>query len=324
MTVLLMESNYFKLHQLADGVFAAIAIPGSPAYSNAGIIDTGIHTLIFDTFNTHMAALDLRRAAKALTGRPGEFVINSHAHSDHWMGNQVFAAKASLIATLITQQAMNARLTDMRDLKRDPSALEAAIRDIEKQLQHTSNPQQRAHLAWSIVIQQHHLENLRSFKPTLPDQAFEGRVTFHGTSRKVTLSTPGPGHTNSDAILELPDDSIAFIGDLGFFQTHPYLGDSTPDQWIATLEKLAGDGFEKFVPGHGPLGTRKDLVQLRDYLLTLQELAATLVASGAQINDLSYQSPPVFSKDWAGYGRFEKSLLFLYNRELNQQAQRST
>lgn len=319
----LLESKFFNLHQLADGVFAAIATPGSPAYSNAGIIDTGIHTLIFDTFNTHVAALDLRRAAKTLTGRAGDFVINSHAHSDHWMGNQVFAPKASLIATLATQQAMNARLTDMRDLKRDPSELEANIRDIEKSLQQASDPHQRAHLSWSAVIQHHHLENLRSFKPTPPDQAFEGRVTFHGTSRKVILSTPGSGHTNSDAILELPHDSIAFIGDLGFFQTHPYLGDSTPDQWISTLEKLAGAGFDSFVPGHGPVGTRQDLVHLRDYLLALQEFADTLVASGAQINDLRHQPPPVFSQDWAGYGRYEQALLFLYNRKLSEQTQQA-
>jgi hypothetical protein len=34
---------------LAPGVYAAIAAPGGAAYSNAGIIDLGDKTLVFDT-----------------------------------------------------------------------------------------------------------------------------------------------------------------------------------------------------------------------------------------------------------------------------------
>jgi hypothetical protein len=44
------QSDHFRLYQLADGVFAAIALNGGAAISNAGIIDLGDRTLIFDTF----------------------------------------------------------------------------------------------------------------------------------------------------------------------------------------------------------------------------------------------------------------------------------
>jgi glyoxylase-like metal-dependent hydrolase (beta-lactamase superfamily II) len=230
------------------------------------------------------------------------------------MGNQVFAAKASIIATMVTQDAMNARLADMRELKRDPSELALYIQEIETLLQHESDARWRAHLSWTVEIEHHHLENLRTFKPTLPDQAFEGRVTFHGTKRRVDLYTPGAGHSGSDAILELPDDSIAFIGDLGFFQTHPYLGDSNPDKWMTTLEKLAAAGFATYVPGHGHLGTAQDLLQLKEYLSALQELVAILVEFPAESVDLDHQPAPAFSQDWAGFGRFERSIRYLYSR----------
>jgi cyclase len=62
----LPTSDYFDLHQLADGVFTTIGKVNSRAFSNAGIISTGEHTLIFDTFNTHHAGVDLRQAAETL------------------------------------------------------------------------------------------------------------------------------------------------------------------------------------------------------------------------------------------------------------------
>lgn len=43
-------SAHFQLHELADGVFAAIHREGGAAQSNAGIIDLGEQVLIFDTF----------------------------------------------------------------------------------------------------------------------------------------------------------------------------------------------------------------------------------------------------------------------------------
>jgi len=37
----LPTSEHFDLHQLAEGVYAAIAIEGGAAFSNAGIVDLG-------------------------------------------------------------------------------------------------------------------------------------------------------------------------------------------------------------------------------------------------------------------------------------------
>ena len=81
-----IASEHFELQHLADGVYAAIGSPGSAAFSNAGIIDLGDQTVIFDTFQTPAAAQQLRGAAENLTGRPASHVIISHFHGDHWGG----------------------------------------------------------------------------------------------------------------------------------------------------------------------------------------------------------------------------------------------
>jgi cyclase len=84
------RSQHFRLERLADGIYAAIHIDGGWAQSNAGIIDLGDRTLIFDTFINPEAATDLRAAAEELTGRSTVVVINSHSHNDHIWGNQIF------------------------------------------------------------------------------------------------------------------------------------------------------------------------------------------------------------------------------------------
>ena len=70
----MFTSEHFGLHRLADGVYAAIGIPGTASYSNTGIIDMGDRALVFDAFMTPKAAQDLRAAAQDLTGKPASYI----------------------------------------------------------------------------------------------------------------------------------------------------------------------------------------------------------------------------------------------------------
>ena len=100
----LPDSKHFRLQQLADGVYAAIHIDGGAAIGNAGIVDLGDRTLIFDSFFTPQAAEDLRTAAEALTGRPVNAVTNSHYHNEHIWGNQVFSSDTDIMSTVETHR----------------------------------------------------------------------------------------------------------------------------------------------------------------------------------------------------------------------------
>ena len=65
-----VKSTRFQLVTLSDGIYAAIAVLGGGALCNAGIVDLGDRTVVFDTFNTPLAARELRATAERLTGRP--------------------------------------------------------------------------------------------------------------------------------------------------------------------------------------------------------------------------------------------------------------
>ena len=61
----LEKPAHFRLEQIAEGVYAAIAREGGAAHSNAGIVDLGDRTLVFDTLGTPKAAEELRAAVLA-------------------------------------------------------------------------------------------------------------------------------------------------------------------------------------------------------------------------------------------------------------------
>jgi glyoxylase-like metal-dependent hydrolase (beta-lactamase superfamily II) len=102
------ESRNFRLEQLADGIFAAIVVPGTGAWGNAGIVHLGDATLVFDTFLTPAPARELRAAAEALTDAPVRYVVNSHYHMDHTYGNAEFP-NAVVIATATTRDLIAQR-----------------------------------------------------------------------------------------------------------------------------------------------------------------------------------------------------------------------
>ena len=96
-------SKHFILHALAHGIFAAIAQDGGSAICNSGLINLGEQIVVFDTFLTPQAAMDLRQSALEQFGRTPQIVINSHYHNDHIWGNQVFVNEVQIISSARTR-----------------------------------------------------------------------------------------------------------------------------------------------------------------------------------------------------------------------------
>jgi cyclase len=312
----LPTSEHFELKQLAEGVYAAIATVGGAAYSNAGIIDLGDQTLVFDTFDSPQAADDLRVAAETLTGRPATYVIISHAHADHWCGNQVFAPHVPIITSQTIRQEMPAATAWLEELRENPEELEQAIREAQERLGTEEDERQRASLQLSITRMGQRLAELSGLDMRLPNQTFTGTLVFHGTRRTAELREVAPAHTADDIYLILPEDRITFMGDLGFFQCQPFMVYCDPDAWVGQLEVMEGFDSEVFVPGHGPLGTRADLALQKEYILVLQDLLAQALDEGLTPEDVLQKPLPVPFDGWlyGGMARWEANVRSMYER----------
>jgi cyclase len=309
-------SDHFEIHPIAEGVYAATAIAGGAAFSNAGIIDLGDRTLIFDTFETPKAAQDLKLSAEQLTGRSASLVIISHAHDDHWLGNQVFADHADILSTHATRAAMILAGNDLLGLKDDPPELEELIREDEQRLKSEVYEEQRASLRNSIARWRHNLEMLPILQLRFPNQTFDGKFVIHGSQRSADLLTRGAGHTSSDCYLVLPEDRIAFMGDLAFFDCQPFMAQSDPQSWVTQLEEAEQSDIEIIVPGHGPVGGKAELATLREYILLLERLVAQVVKDGGTVEDAMQLSLPDPYGTWqrVGRARFESNVRSTFQR----------
>jgi cyclase len=98
--------EHFRLEQVADDAWAAVALPETGAAGNAGFIRVGDFSIVFDTFASTAAADALRLSAEVIA--PVVFAINSHWHADHVNGNRSFDDVA-IVATERTRELMEER-----------------------------------------------------------------------------------------------------------------------------------------------------------------------------------------------------------------------
>jgi len=308
----LPESKHFRLEQLAQGVWAAIHRQGGTAICNAGIVDLGGRTLVFDTFMAPQPGEDLRVAAETLTGRPVNLVVNSHYDNDHIWGNQAF--DSPIFSTETTRRLIVAtKGCEDYDaaLANAPARLEAA----KAAYAAAQTEPERIQAALWVDDYQAVVDAAPILHVRAPDVTFGGRMAFHGSARSAELLELA-GHTPSDAVLLLPEDGIAFMGDLLFVECHPYLGGGDPGALLSSLDAVSARGSWLPVPGHGPVGTPESLAQMQAYVLTLDGLARGLVEAGeAQSKIDSLPVPPPFD-GWLIDKFFSVNLHFLYQRHL--------
>lgn len=110
-----VETNFdFSVTPIADNVYSII----SPSYgrptaenkgwnSNSHFVVTNKGVLVFDTGSSELIGEAIITAIKSITDKPIRWVVNSHGHADHWLGNAAFAdTGAEIISTKASAKMM--------------------------------------------------------------------------------------------------------------------------------------------------------------------------------------------------------------------------
>lgn len=313
------DSPYFVLETLADGVYAAIS-SSRAASSNAAIIDLGGAVLIFDTFYTPAAAADLRLAAERLARSPVRYVVNSHWHADHVLGNAIYGPEVRLIATAPTRGLLNEYMPgDIRQMRQGKTAAEIELFDLQNKQRTLQDVTQRNAIEIAVRDQRAFLDSLSRLKVRLPDWTFEQQLVLHGEKRVAELITFGSGHTDSDAILYLPGEKIVFVGDLLFNGQHAWMGSGHPAAWLAVLDEIAAFNPSIVVPGHGPVGSLDDFADQRADIEAVQAAVADLLerypVEPEEWDVTEGLSIPASVSHLDAEDRFRGSVLALYRRQ---------
>lgn len=271
------ETLPFTLKPLGHGVYAAIDDAKGDAGANAGFVIGDDGVLVVDTFENEKAARALLAEIRKLTPLPIKFVVNTHYHIDHVAGNRVFHdAGAIIIAQSNVRDWIHSE--NLKFFGKDPK------------------PEQKADVA-----------NLYA-----PDAVYSSRMEIYlGKTRIEVVSWPG--HTGGDSVVEATFDdakNVVFCGDLFWRKTLPNLVDATTSAWIKTLNGLTLYVGLTYVPGHGDVGDRDDVLAFRQYLIDLRQMARGPAKAGKDGDELISSVMPALEKKygkWEFFSYFAKS-----------------
>ncbi|MBF0583027.1 MAG: MBL fold metallo-hydrolase [Magnetococcales bacterium] len=274
LTLLLVQTACAELTRLADNVYAYVGgKDASPAHSfaaNAGIVIGRDGVLVIDTLISAKEGERFLADIRKVTDKPIKYVVNTHTHLDHAFGNCVFA---NLGATVISHEA-------------DQSMLAAKGAEI---LQSVGN----------YGLQP---EDMQGTEIVLPTLAFSNRMSIDLGGETVRLIRSMPSHTAGSLVVHLPAEKLLFSGDILFTDFHPFLADGDFAGWFQTLDELLAMEIEQIVPGHGPLSTKKDLQEMKEYLVLFdskaRELATTMQDGEAIAAKLLEILPKRSMADW--------------------------
>ncbi len=300
------------LTKIAEGVYAQIVLPDGNAVSNYGVVVLDRSVLVFDTHFTSEGAATLLSKIHAVTPKPVRYVVNSHYHPDHTHGNQVFAGQAQIIGSTNTRRDMLQK--DLPALNRTLATVQAQLEKIRKE---TSSPETdeaaRARMRGQISARRELLEGMSRLKIVPPLLTLDDRLILVEGKREVELRFLGIGHTDGDVVLYLPAEKILFLGDLFFNEALPNTQDASVLEWTKTLEEILKIDADKYVPGHGPMGARKDLQSFLEYFVELKAMVEPAVTRGDSIEQIlrDVQIPAKFSS-WRFQNFFPANVQQMY------------
>jgi len=213
----------FAVVEVAPGVFVhqapyALALPRNLGFvGNAGFIVGRDAVAVIDTGGSLKAGEALRAAIRARTPLPVRYVINTHMHPDHVLGNAAFAGPGvSFVGHRNLPQALAARAD---------AYLSATARLVG------------AAAAGTRIVP--------------PDVTVADALTLDLGDRPLRLEAWPTAHTATDLTVLDEATGTWFLGDLLFLGHVPAL-DGKAAGWIALLAELKRRPAARVVPGHGP------------------------------------------------------------------------
>ena len=235
-----------KTTQLADHVYMMRGAGGNLGLS----VGDDATFLIDDQF---APLTDRINAAIAqVSKQPVKFILNTHWHSDHTGGNENFGNAGVLI---FAQENVRRRMST-----------EQFIAFINS-------------------------KQAPSPKPALPLVTFTQSVSLHLNGEEIRAIHVPHAHTDGDAIVHFMGSDVIHMGDVFWNGMYPFIDTSSGGSIEGTIAAcdqglaLANDRTP-IIPGHGPLGTRKDLQAYRDMLADINGRIKKMISDGRTVEQI--------------------------------------
>jgi glyoxylase-like metal-dependent hydrolase (beta-lactamase superfamily II) len=140
---------------------------------------------------------------------------------------------------------------------------------------------------------------------SLPNRIIRASETIRFSGEQVRVGTySGPGHTDGDLSVYFVKADVLQVGDTFWNGQYPFLdyvgGGGIGSAIRAAEQNIRTAGRDTIViPGHGPVGTRRDLIAFRDMLVTVRQRVAALKARGLSLEEAVAARPTAeFDEAW--------------------------
>lgn len=241
--------------------------------ANVGFIVGEKCVAVIDTGGSYEEGQALSCALKQVTKKPVCYVINTHVHPDHMLGNLAFKKQGTIfVGHAKLPRAM--AILGPTYLKR---ASEYAGRELSEE---------------HIV---------------LPDQVVEDQMELDLGGRTLVLTAQPTAHTETDLSIYDQATNTLWLSDLLFMEHIPVVAGSL-DGWLRVIENLEASPAECVVPGHGPIRAQwpDGASNMLRYLTTLQTETRAWIADGGDIQGAQEHIGLSESKRWKLFDNLHK------------------
>ncbi|MGD0922708.1 MAG: MBL fold metallo-hydrolase [Terriglobia bacterium] len=130
---------------------------------------------------------------------------------------------------------------------------------------------------------------LSALLPYLPNETFTGDRSLNIDGVRMNLLHFGPAHTSGDVVAYLPDQKIAFVGDLVFIGRDPLIHrqkGGTSFGLVQTLRKILALDADTFISGHNDPLTKADIRGLLTSIEEKQAKVKVLIQQGKSLEEI--------------------------------------
>ena len=242
-------------------------------FPNIAIVVGARATLVVDTgMGPKNGAAVARVAAKLAPHNSRLFLTTTHYHTEHVTGEPGFPPGTVLIRNAIQQQQLERDGQVLTDLFRGMSA-------------------QNKELLTGVVLR-------------TPDVLFDNETSIDvGGGVTARLLWLGGAHTRGDELTLVEPDHTLISGDVVQNKTMPNIfgSDSTPTEWLATLDKVAMLKVEHVLPDHSAPGDGSLVAAERELIVAIRTQALALKRQGISADAAGKEISATFKKqhpDW--------------------------
>jgi cyclase len=252
----------YETHELGPGVLAFVAPEGrtGTVQGNTLAVIGRDAVLVVDTGQFAELATRMIADIRKRTDKPVRYVVNTHWHGDHLLGNAAFVDAFPGVS--IVNHLETRRLSDKsyegfaaKAAKEFPQYVTDMRAAVARGTRRTGAPlsaQDKEYYTRQADEIEAFLRQLPAMRYVRADAMFDRELRVDLGGREVRILHLGRGNTGGDTVVFVPDARVVAAGDLVVYPT-PYSFGSWLAEWPETLAKLEALGATAILPGHGPV-----------------------------------------------------------------------